>query len=102
MSLLEKAVEGLAEGGAVTGAAIGLGVLLLAPGILPAVGRALRPVAVGAIKTGMSLYTQTAATVREATEDLVAEARAELEAEGRSTHAEPVVRRRSRSAEAAS
>ena len=41
MSVLEKAVEGLAEGGAVTGAAIGLGVLLLAPGILPAVGRAL-------------------------------------------------------------
>lgn len=102
MSLLEKAVEGLSEGGAVTGAAIGLGVLLLAPGILPAVGRALRPIAVGAIKTGMSVYSQTAATVREATEDLVAEARAELEAEGRGTQAEPVVRRRSRTADATS
>jgi hypothetical protein len=95
MALLEKAVEGLAEGGAVTGAAVGLGVLLLAPGVLPIIGRALRPLAVGAIKTGMSVYNQTTATVREVTEDLVAEARAELEAEGHPPHAEPT-RRRSR------
>ena len=50
----------------------------------------------------MSVYSQTAATVREATEDLVAEARAELEAEGRGTQTEPVVRRRSRTADATS
>jgi hypothetical protein len=101
MAMLEKAVEGLFEGGALTGVAVGAGVLLLAPGLLPAVGRALRPVAVGALKTGMTVYKQTASSVREATEDLVAEARAELEAEarhGREGH-EPE-RRRNRGAEA--
>jgi uncharacterized membrane protein len=103
MSLLEKAVEGMTEGGALTGAAVGLGVLFLAPGILPAIGKALRPIAVGAIKTGMTVYNQTAATLREATEDLVAEARAEIEAEshGNGAHAEPA-RRRARTAEASS
>lgn len=99
MALFENAVEGLMEGGAMTGAAIGIGALLLVPGLLPAVGRALRPVAIGAIKTGMSVYNQTAAGLREATQDLVAEARAELEAEQNAHHEPP--RRRSRSAEAA-
>ncbi len=103
MAALEKAVEGLTEGGVVTGVAIGLGVLFLAPKLLPAVGRALRPMAVGAIKTGMSVYNQTAETLREATGDLVAEARAELEAEERAGHAEETAtRRRSRTAEAGS
>jgi hypothetical protein len=102
MALLEKAVEGLAEGGAVAGAAIGIGALLLVPGLLPAVGRALRPIAVGAIRTGMTVYEQAAAGLREATEDLVAEARAEraeARAEpdaGRGARRGPV-RRRSRS-----
>lgn len=100
MALFEKAFEGLVEGGAMTGVAIGAGVLLLAPGLLPAVGRVLRPMAVGAIKTGMTVYNQVASTVRETTEDLVAEARAELEAEERSTGTEPT-RRRGRTAEAA-
>ena len=101
MSLLEKAVEGMAEGGALTGAAVGLGVLFLAPGVLPALGKALRPIAVGAIKTGMTVYNRTATSIREATEDLVAEARAELEAEshGNGAQAEPT-RRRTRTAEA--
>jgi uncharacterized protein DUF5132 len=99
MSFLEKAVEGMTEGGALTGVAVGLGVLFLAPGVLPAVGKALRPIAVGAIKTGMTVYNQTAASVREATEDLVAEARAELEAEGQGAQAEPA-RRRTRATEA--
>ncbi len=78
MALFEKAFEGMAEGGAITGVAVGAGVLLLAPGLLPAIGRALRPIAVGAIKTGMTVYHQTLSTVRETTEDLVAEARAEI------------------------
>ena len=99
MALLEDAFGGLLEGGVATGLAVGAGVLLLAPGLLPAVGRAVRPLAVGAIKTGMAVYGQTAATLREATEDLVAEARAELDAEGRSVRSEPE-RRRSRAAEA--
>lgn len=61
--------------------AIGIGALILAPKVLPAVGRLLRPIAKGAIKTGMALYEETYATVAEATGDLVAEARAELESE---------------------
>jgi hypothetical protein len=101
MAMLEKAVEGLLEGGALTGVAVGAGVLLLAPGLLPAVGRALRPAAVGALKTGMTVYRQTSSSLREATEDLLAEARAELEAEGR--HAQAArhgsERKRSRTAE---
>ena len=96
MALLEDTFGGLLEGGPLTGVAVGAGVLMLAPRLLPAVGRVIRPLAVGAIKTGMALYNQTASTVREATEDLVAEARAELEAEGR-TGPE---RRRGRAAEA--
>lgn len=102
MALFEKAVEGLVEGGAVTGVAIGLGALFLVPGLLPAVGRALRPVAVGAIKTGMVVYDRTSTGLREVTDDLVAEARAQLEA-SRNTHPEPApepARRRSRTAEA--
>ena len=92
MALLEDAVEGLFESG--TGLAIvGAGVLLLAPGLLPAVGRMIRPLAVGAIKTGMTVYDQAASGLREATGDLVAEARAELEANGRAAQAEPEHRR---------
>jgi hypothetical protein len=85
MALFESAVEGLAESGVATGLAIGVGAVLLIPGLLPALGRAMRSVAVGAIKTGMVVYDQTAATVRETTGDLVAEARAQLETERHST-----------------
>lgn len=74
--------------------AIGIGALILAPKVLPVIGRFLRPIAKGAIKTGMALYEETYATVAEATGDLVAEARAELESKSR--HAAP---RRSRGSE---
>ncbi len=97
MALFEKGLEGLLEGGAMTGVAVGVGVLLLAPGLLPAIGRAMRPIAVGAIKTGMTAYNQVSSTLRETTEDLVAEARAELEAEGHGGRGEHA-RRRSRTA----
>jgi hypothetical protein len=96
MALFENGLESLAEGGALTGVAIGVGVLLLAPGLLPAVARAIRPLAVGAIKVGMTTYDQATSTVRDVTEDLVAEARTELESEGR--RAAPA--RRSKSAQA--
>jgi hypothetical protein len=52
--------------------------------------------AVGAIKVGMTTYDQATSTVRDVTEDLVAEARTELESEGR--RAAPA--RRSKSAQA--
>jgi hypothetical protein len=98
MAFLEDTIGGIFEGGAATGVVIGAGVLLLAPGLLPTIGRMVRPLAVGVVKTGMVVYSQTVATLREAGEDIIAEARAELEAEGRSAHTEPE-RRRSRAAE---
>ncbi len=91
MSLFDDSVEGLLEGG--TGLAIGAGVLLLVPGVLPAVGRMIRPLAVGAIKAGMVVYNQATSGMREAAGDLVAEARAELEAEGRAARSEAEHRR---------
>jgi hypothetical protein len=100
MALFEKAFEGLVEGGVATGVVVGVGALLLVPGLLPAFGRAVRPIAVGAIKTGMTVYNRTASTLRETTEDLVAEARAELEAEEQVSHTEPARRRTQASARA--
>ncbi len=61
--------------------AIGVGALILIPKLFPSVGRALRPVAKEAIKAGIAVYDRTVATVTEATGDLVAEARAELESD---------------------
>jgi Protein of unknown function (DUF5132) len=106
MAFLEDTVGAVFKGGVGTGIAIGAGVLLLVPGLLPAIGRTVRPLAVGVIKTGVVMYNQAAATVREASEDIMAEVRAELEAQGNSAqggkaavHSEPE-RRRSRPAEA--
>ncbi len=74
MALLEDILEE-----ALGPVAIGVGALILIPKLFPSVGRALRPVAKEAIKAGMAVYDRTVATVTEATGDLVAEARAELE-----------------------
>jgi hypothetical protein len=105
MAFLEDTVGAVFKGGAATGIAIGAGVLLLVPGLLPAIGRMVRPLAVGVIKTGVVMYNEAAATVREAGEDIMAEVRAELETEGNSAQAgrtaaqsEPE-RRRSRASE---
>jgi hypothetical protein len=78
MALLEDLVKVEGAGPWV----LGIGALMLAPNLLPAIGRVLRPVAKGVIKTGMTVYEETFATVREATGDLIAEARAELQHEG--------------------
>ncbi len=67
--------------------AIGVGALLVVPALFPSVGRALRPVAKQAIKAGVSVYDWTVTTVTEATGDLVAEARAELQSESRRVEA---------------
>lgn len=85
MALFEGAVEGLAESGMATGLAVGVGAILLVPGLLPAVGNMMRSIAVGAIKTGIMVYDQTAAAVRETTGDLMTEARAQLEADRRAS-----------------
>lgn len=60
-----------------SGVLFGLGALVLAP----IAGRIIRPVAKAAIKGGMTIYRDTG--IADATQDLVAEARAELE-QGRS------------------
>jgi len=65
--------------------ALGVGAILLAPTLFPVVGRIIRPVAKGVIKMGIALYRETYAGVAEATGDLVAEARAELDAESQHT-----------------
>jgi hypothetical protein len=64
-------------GNTLTGLAIGLGVVVLAPVVLPA----LRPVAKAAIKGGLYLYgkgKENLAEVGESFEDMVAEAKSEL------------------------
>jgi hypothetical protein len=65
--------------------ALGVGAVLLAPAVLPAVGRIMRPVMKGVIKTGIAIYEETYASVKEATGDIIAEARAELESESHQT-----------------
>jgi hypothetical protein len=74
MALFEDIFKGNVGTVVLAGAAV-----LLAPTVLPAVGRVLRPLVKEALKTGITLYEQTRDTVSEATGDLVAEARYELE-----------------------
>jgi len=78
------ALEDIFEGNFGAGLAIA-GAAILAPTVLPAVGRMVRPVAKTAIKTGMMLYRETLAGVGDVTSDIVAEARAELDEEARAT-----------------
>ena len=69
-----------------TGLAIGLGVIVLAPVISPAVAAAVRPVAKASIKSCMILFQKTIeliAEAKESVEDLTAEAQAELADERR-------------------
>ena len=89
MALLEDIAKAEGAGPLV----LGVGALMLAPALLPAIGRVLRPIAKGVIKTGIAIYDETYATVREATGDLVAEARSELEHE---THVRESERERGR------
>src|SRR3546814_8770903 len=69
--------DDMLKGGIGTGLAVGIGAVVLAP----VMGRVLRPVVKTAVKTGLSVYRETAAGLGEATGDLVAEARAELDQE---------------------
>ena len=77
-------VEDIFTGGTVAGIAVGLGAVLLAPTVLPAVARVLRPAAKAVIKGGLVVYRETVSEIGEVANDLFAEARAELESgEGR-------------------
>ncbi len=75
-------LDELLESKVVTGLAVGIGAAILAPVIVPIVAGILRPVAKSVIKGGILLYErgrETGAELAETLEDLVAEARAELE-----------------------
>ena len=79
MAFWEDTIGGLFEGPA--GWAVGIGAVLLAPAVVPAIGAALRPVAKAVIKGGVYAYDQAFQLVqeaRESTTDMIAEARAEL------------------------
>jgi hypothetical protein len=95
---LEDTVGAVFKGGVGTGIAAGAGVLLLVPGLLPAIGHMVRPLAVGVIKTGVVMYNEAAATVRETSEDIMAEVRAEFEAAGNSAQTERLLYTASQSA----
>src|SRR6185437_7731394 len=71
--------EDMLKGGSLTGIAVGLGAVMLAPTLLPAIGKALRPAAKQVLKSGMVLYRNTLGELGEATSDLVAEVRGELQ-----------------------
>ncbi len=76
-------IDDLFKGNAVTGIAVGIGVAILAPVIVPVVAAIAKPLAKSAIKAGMVFYEkgrETVAELGEVFEDLVAEAKAEMEA----------------------
>ena len=70
--------ENMLRGNAVTGVAVGLAAVVLAPTLLPAVGRVLRPAVKTVLKGGIMLYEEAIAGIGEFTSDLVEEARSEL------------------------
>jgi hypothetical protein len=78
MAILDE----LLESKAVTGLALVIGAAILAPVIVPIVTGVLRPVTKSVIKGGILLYEkgrETGAELAEELEDLVAEAKAEME-----------------------
>src|ERR1700738_2504974 len=75
-------IEGVFKGNVVTGVAIGVAALVLAPTLFPPVGRVLRPAAKTVIKGGIMLYRETVGAIGELTTGLVEEATRELEQGG--------------------
>ena len=76
-------IEDVFKGNVATGLVIGVGVAVLAPVLAPLVAAVAKPVAKSVIKAGIIFYEkgrETAAELGEVFEDLVAEARAEMQA----------------------
>lgn len=76
-------IDDLFKGNIVTGLAVGVGVAILAPVVMPILASVGRPLAKSIIKSGMLLYEkgiETAAELGEVFEDLVAEAKVEMDA----------------------
>ena len=82
------------KGNIVSGLAIGIGSAIIAPLVIPALSKAAKPLAKAAIKGGLVLFEtgkEKLAEAQELMDDLLAEAKAELEVpEGES----PVVKGR--------
>jgi hypothetical protein len=81
MALFENGLKG----NIITGLAIGVGTAILAPVVIPMIASIAKPLAKAAIKGGIMLYEKNREFIAEATEvveDLVAEARAELDTAG--------------------
>jgi uncharacterized iron-regulated membrane protein len=75
----------LGNGLSVSGLAVGAGVVLLAPVVIPVVGAVLKPLAKAVIKGGIMAYEGAKVSVaetRETIEDLAAEAKSEIAQEG--------------------
>ena len=69
-----------------TGLAIGIGALIIAPAVIPALGAVIRPIAKATIKSGLVLVEKARELVAETVEtvsDMKAEVEAELAAEKR-------------------
>jgi hypothetical protein len=70
------------KGNLLTGLLVGVGAILLAPVVVPVLREIIRPAAKALIKGGVVIYEQGRVAVAEAgemAEDMVAEARSELE-----------------------
>jgi hypothetical protein len=81
------------KGNILGGLAIGIGASVVAPVIIPILATVVKPLTKAAIKGGFLLYDkgrETLAEVQEVVEDLVAEAKAEIE-EAQEIPADPVV-----------
>ena len=79
------------KGNIVTGLAIGIGSAIIAPLVVPALSKAAKPLAKAAVKGGLVLFEtskEKLAVAHELVDDLLAEARAELAAEGEANPAE--------------
>jgi hypothetical protein len=77
MGLLDDALKG----SVLTGLAVGIGAVVLAPVVLPALAGAGKPLMKAAVKSGIILFEkgkETVAELSEVVEDIVAEARAEM------------------------
>lgn len=88
MALLDE----LLKRNVITGLAIGIGVTVLGPILLPPLVRATKPAAKAAIKSGLVLLEkgrETLAELAEMTEDIVAEAKAELAQEAEAVTGTP-------------
>lgn len=87
MGLLDNGLKG----NLLSGLAIGIGAVVVAPIVIPILSSAVKPVAKAVIKESLILFEkgkETFAEAKEAVEDLVAEAKSEMEMEASGTPAE--------------